>query len=138
MMKPYRTGLVLVLALGACAGEQPAPVKSAQTYDGKCMLLGLEQVERPTDPPGDAVWLVATYRVGELASQQRVALGFQVTSSRVDELREVLTTHPTVLCSPGPTTGGAAATYQLGLPGETERGTVVDKAVPPPSAAYHW
>lgn len=95
------SSLLIALGLVGCASTAPR-AQAAPSYPGQCELLGLEEVERPSDQDSDHVAIVARYRFGapSQAPGERLALSFVVTRERADDLRAHIAAHPSVLCHP--------------------------------------
>lgn len=112
----------IALALGGCAGA-PTASKATPGYPGQCELLGLEEVEQPSDRDSDQVKIVARYRFGapSRSPAERVSMSFLVARERADDLRAHVAAYPSVLCRPD-----QQHSYDVELPPfEGHRGVVV-------------
>ena len=91
---------ILLVLLGCATQPEPRPARSS--YPGRCMLIGIEQRELPSDQRSDQVELVARYRFGAPSEprQEPVTFAFQVTRARADDLRSHLAANADVLCRP--------------------------------------
>jgi len=119
---PRGSCLVIALVLGGCASAPPSST-APPAYPGQCELLGLEEVEQPSDRDSDQVAIVARYRFGapSRSPSDRVSLSFLVARERAEDLRSHLAAHPSVLCRPD-----QQRSYEVDLPPfEGDSGVVV-------------
>lgn len=100
-------GAGLLVASGCTAarptGRVPAASVPSGAHDLSCQFVGLEAAQGVNDANSDAVTLVAVYRLPDGASRPArapLSLKFEVTRSRVDELRDHLASQREVICSP--------------------------------------
>jgi hypothetical protein len=99
---------VATLAVHGCTAHVPpdhARTTGAPTgtHDLTCEFVGLESVQGSNDENSDAVTLLAVYRFSSDRTESRgapLSLKFELTRSRVDELRAHLTSPRQVVCSP--------------------------------------
>jgi len=119
------------LLLLSCATTSPT-TRHATEYPGRCVLIGLEQRELPSEQASDHVALVATYRFGTSSERgsKPVVFAFQVTRLRAEELRSHLVAHTSVLCRPDEDTDA------LALPPFTRTTTGKSSQVPAFCAKY--
>ena len=122
---------LFVTACGSSASNAPPP--NTPTYPGRCVFLGLEEVQGPGDQNSDSVSLVASYRFDEpsVPAHKPLALGFRVERSRVNDLRDHLDQHPTVLCRPDDDAQEPSQDVVDLPPFEGQRGNKVKAPTPP-------
>jgi hypothetical protein len=130
-MKAHRspaTNLILAAILFAACGGHTAdrrPPATPKTYEGSCVLAGIEEVPAPVDQHEDAIVLVARYRPSDGGHDAAGpwSLRFQVQRARERDLRLHIEAHPTVLCDVDH--AASTVTDRIDLPPfEGQQGTV--------------
>lgn len=96
------TPLMTAILLAGCGAEAPRrpPPATPKTYEGTCVLAGIEQVPAPVGQNEDSIVVVARYRPsdGARASAGVWSVRFQVQRARERDLRQEIEANPTVLC----------------------------------------